>query len=226
MKNRLMVFLYVLTFFIAVILAGCGGMTKSMAPTPVRDIIFSNELPPMGYGAYGYLIFTKRPDENNMRRYLAACNSFQRNLEPISHYTPSVSTFLMPTYWLIDVSTGFNKRYSDCTMWVKSYDFARAKVIASAISSLNKKGPILVAWSQPFEKVSTGENALILDLSDFSEEDMDRAFSIWMDKITKDPKVWHKGLNLVLAKEAFRSFLETYGEGILKAISTVKEILG
>jgi hypothetical protein len=210
-------------YTLAVILAGCG--TKEMAPTPVRDVLLSGEPAPVGYGAYGYLVFTKRPSENDMERYAAVCLAYIRNLEPLSRYSPDVSPSLMPTYWLVAGEADFDERSPDCRMWVDSYDYPRAKVMASAVSALDSDGPLLVAWSKPFEIVAPGERALILDLSDFSNEDLDRAFGIWMDRITRDPAVWHAGFNLVLAKEAFRNFLEQYGDHIVKAISTVKEIV-
>lgn len=208
---------------LTVILAGCGGM--EMAPIPVRDVLLSGETARTGYGAYGYLAFTKRPSESDMERYVEVCLAFMRNLEPVSRYGPDVSPSLMPTYWLVASDADFDERLPDCRMWVESYDYLRAKVIASAVSALDSDGPLLVAWTKPFETVSPGERALILDLSDFSNQDLDRAFGIWMDRITRDPEVWHAGFNLVLVKEAFRNFLEKYGDHIVKAISTVKEIV-
>jgi hypothetical protein len=217
----------VLMYWLALLLVGCGTLPKMTAPpTPVRDVLLSNETPQVEYGAYGYLVFTKRPSKNEMQRYLHVCEAFVRNLEPVSEYSYIASTSLMPTYWLVVGDNILNKRRPHCQAWVDSYDYPRAKGIASAVSALNSKGPLLVAWNKSFENVFKGEKALILDLSDFSEEDLDRALGIWMDRITRDPAVWQAGFNLVIAKEVFRSFLEKYGDNIVRAISTVNEILG
>lgn len=200
--------------------------TKEMqeAPTPVRDVLFSDQEAPSGFGAYGYLIFTKRPTDDNLSRYWAICSAFNRNLESVSDYPPSSWPQIMPTYWLAKNHKGIDN--SNCWQLIEFYDYSRAKTIASSAKVLSSKGPILVAWSQPFEKASNDEIALVLDLSDFSDNDLDRAFGIWMDRITRDPEIWHAGFNIVLAKEAFRSFLERYGDNIIKAVKTVKEIIG
>ncbi len=195
-------------------------------PTPARDVLFSNEEAPSGFGAYGYLIFTKRPSDDNFDRYIAVCNEFLRNLEPVSDYPSSSWPSIMPTYWLAQNQGQIDKDDPDCQQWIEFYDYSRAKSIASATKVLSLEGPILVAWSQPFEKTRNDETALVLDLSDFSNDDLDRAFGIWMDRITRDPKVWNDGFNLVLAKESFRSFLEKYGDHIIRAVKTVKEIIG
>ncbi len=196
------------------------------ATTPARDVLFSEQEAPSGFGAYGYLIFTKHPMEDNFSRYIAVCSAFNRNLEPVSDYPQSSWPQIMPTYWLAKKREGIDNRYPDCLQWVESYDYSRAKTIASAAKVLSSKGPILVAWNQPFEKTRNDDTALILDLSDFSDDDLDRAFGIWMDRITRDPEIWHDGFNIVLAKEAFRSFLEKYGDDIIEAVKTVKEIFG
>ena len=214
-------------YLVALLLVGCAAhYPAAIPPTPVRDVLFSDQEAPSGFGAYGYLIFTKRPTDDDFSRYIAVCAAFNRNLEPVSDYPPSSWPQIMPTYWLAKNHRGIDNRHPDCQRWVEFYDYSRAKTIASAAKVLSSKGPILVAWSQPFEKARNDETALVLDLSDFSDYDLDRAFGIWMDRITRDPEIWHAGFNVVLAKEAFRSFLERYGDDIIKAVKTVKEIIG
>jgi hypothetical protein len=213
-------------YLAALLLVGCAGRYQAaMPPTPVRDVLFSDQEAPFGFGAYGYLIFTKHPTNDDFSRYISVCAAFIRNLEPVSDYPPTSRPQIMPTYWLAKNHKGIDNRYPDCQRWVEFYDYSRAKIIASAAKVLASKGPILVAWTQPFETASNDETALVLDLSDFSDDDLNRAFGIWMDRITRDPKVWHAGFNVVLAKEAFRNFLEKYGDDIIKAVKTVKEII-
>jgi hypothetical protein len=156
---------------------------------------------------------------------MGVCNAFIRNLEPVSDYSYSSWASMMPTYWLAQNLGQIDKGDPDCQEWIEFYDYSRAKRIASATKVLSSEGPILVAWSQPFEKTRADETALVLDLSGFSNRDLDRAFGIWMDRITRDPEIWRDGFNLVLAKEAFRSFLEKYGDHIIRAVKSVKEII-
>jgi hypothetical protein len=198
---------------------------------PARDVLFSNEKTPQGFGAYGYLIFTKRPDkydstDNIYNRYKAVYFAFIRNLESVADYKKEDWPSIMTTFWLLQDKERLEKGYPDPRLWIEFYDYSRAKIIASSINVLSSEGPILVAWTQPFEKVSNNEEALVLDLSDFSLDDLDRAFGIWMDRITRDPQIWHDGFDLVLAKEAFRNFLEYYGDKIMEAVKTVKGIIG
>jgi hypothetical protein len=206
-----------------VLLVFVGGCYQP-APIPVRDVLFRSQEAPDGFGAYGYLILIKRSSDNNVERYEAVCNAFFYNLEHVSEYPEHNRSSLMPTYWLAKDSTRFDKKSMDCQQWISEYDYARAKEIASSIKLLDIKGPVLVAWSKPFEKVNDQEEALVLNLSGFSNEDMDRAFGIWMDRITRNPDVWQAGFDLVLIKESFRNFLEKYGEHIIDAIKTVKDI--
>ena len=56
---------------------------------------------------------------------------------------------------------------------------------------------------------------LVLDLSDFSEDDLDRAFGIWKDRISRDPQAWKNGFNLLLIREAFRNFINKYGDQVI-----------
>lgn len=191
---------------------------------PVRDVLPADATPPPGYGAYGYLIFPRKPSAKETDRYVAVCEAYRRDLESVSDYAHVAPDLLMPTYWL--TTKGFKAKGSSCKEWVKQYDYARAKKLASAISALATTGPLLVAWRQPFEKVAVGDGALIVDLSRFAVDDLDRAFGIWSDHLSRKPELWKDGLRLVLAKEAFRGFLEKYGDSVVKAVSTVKELIG
>lgn len=207
---------------ICAIFSGCGGIA-TIPPTPARDVLLSGDKPSPGYGAYSYLLFTERPDSKNLDRYLAVQEAFVRHLEHVDKYSSTAASWIMPTYWLAE--KGFDPNELDAKAWIDNYDYARAKIIAASVNALSSKGPLLVAWSKPFEEAPAGEKALVLDLADFSNEDLDRALRIWKDRITRDPKVWRDGLSLIVAKEAFRNFIEQKGDKILKAIEKVTGII-
>lgn len=214
---------------VATLLVSCAsepyrvGMGRRV---PVRDVLYSGETEAPGYGAYGYLVFTRRPGPDDSSHYYAVCEAFNRNLESVDLYGGHERSDLMPTYWLIQGKEHLDTRIWKCSTWLASYDYAHAKVLASAVGALSKKGPVLVAWRKPFGLVQDEEEVLVLDLSDFADDDIDRAFRIWMDRITRDPDSWKSGFNLVMIKESFRSFLERYGEQIISAIKTVKDVVG
>jgi hypothetical protein len=194
------------------------------SPTPTRDILVSNQIAEDGYGAYGYLVFTKRPSDSIYSRYYAICDAYLNNLEPNEKYRDFEKSYLMPTYWLVTDTVNFNKNSRACSNWIDNYDYARAKILASLVKKLDVEGPLFIAWSKPYENADEGEEALVLDLSNFADEDLNRAFGIWMNQITKDPNIWNDGFNLILVRENFRNFLEKYGGSIVDSIKTVKNI--
>lgn len=198
----------------------CAGY----APTPARDILMSGQIPEEGYGAYGYLVFTKRPSDSLQFRYERICDAYLNSLEQVSEYNDYERNLLMPTYWLVTDTVNFDKNSTYYADWIEYYDYARAKTLASYVNKLDALGPLLIAWSLPYEKVDEQEEALILDMSEFSDEDIERAFQIWMKQITVDPKIWNEGFNLTMVKERFRNFLEKYGEQIIDSVKTVKDI--
>jgi len=223
-------------YLIVLLVVGCGKeyaeevnkVSKSPRYVPARDVLFSNEKPPLKFGAYGYLIFTERPDKYNSTddkfiRYEAVYKAFIR-LDSVDEFKKEDWPIIMPTFWLLQSERGLDKRPKKS--WIGFYDYPRATKMASSINVLSAKGPILVAWTQPFETVTNNEEALVLDLSDFSNDDLNRAFRVWKDRIARDPKIWKDGFNLVLAKEAFRNFFENYGDKIIDSVKTVIGIIG
>jgi hypothetical protein len=121
----------------------------------------------------------------------------------------------MVTYWLLEKRPDS----TDCPQLVSNYDYATASSIATKAGKLSVGGPVLVAWRTPFvANQPATSDGLILDMSDFSDEDLDRAFGIWKDRITRDPALWNDGFNVVKAREAFRNLISKYGDGILAII--------
>jgi hypothetical protein len=125
---------------------------------------------------------------------------------------------LMVTHWLVRERV---RETADCELLIDTYDYAQATKIASSIGKLGAEGPILVAYGQPFERASPSSNALVLDLSNFADEDLDRAFGIWKDRITRNPAVWKDGFNLELVREAFRNLIQKYGEQIVGVVEAI-----
>jgi len=61
MKKRRQILISKLLILLGLIyLWGCA----KYSPTPTRDILVSNQVAENGYGAYGYLVFTKRPSDS------------------------------------------------------------------------------------------------------------------------------------------------------------------
>ena len=218
MKNR--VLLIVLLLFLGILLQACPQPQPQPAPyapspyIPARAYQVRGEEPRLSYGSYGYVIFTTRPDSVTRSRYQRTCDAFIQNLEDVDGYR-DISTpdsLLMVTFWLLEQMPPQPRA---CSTLLDAYDFSVATRIASLFDKLSSAGPILVAFEQPYQSWRDGDNALILDLSDFSDADMDRALVIWKDQIARDPEIWNDGFNRVKIREAFRNHVISYGAAIL-----------
>ena len=205
-----------LLILLALLAAGCP-MAKR-APVPARGFLVRNEQPESGLGAYGYLLFITEPTAQSRARYEHVCESFKRSLRDEDEYAGQARGQIMLTYWLL------NRPYADaraqsCAQLVDNYDYASAAQLASAVNKLGAAGPVLAAWRKPYGSEEQGQSeALVLDMSNFSDEDFDRAFGIWKERIVMDPSVWNSGFNYVKAREAFRNLISKYGEQIVAII--------
>ena len=183
---------------------------------PPRDFLVRGESPPAGFGAYAYLVFTGRPAAHSQRRYLAVCAAYLRNLDPIARHSRTDQSQLMPTYWLLDRNTPSWRDPRDCPRLLEGYDYARAKPMATALGKMASPGPILVAWKAPYPRGTELGDELVLDLSTVGDDELGRALEIWMDRITKDPRVWDTSFDRVRIAEAFRDFIQEYGGDIVR----------
>ena len=194
---------------------------NSSSAVPVRAYLFVGEPTPQGYGAYGFLIFNARPSETDVKRYELICEKFREKLEQAWGQTVEERSNQMATFWPLQIPRSSGVEFWPCQKLIETYDYRRAAEIATVIHKQAVSGPILAAWARPFED-SASSQALVLDLSDFADEDLDRAFGIWRDRITRDPAVWRDGFIVVLCREALRSLLQKYGDGILAVINPTK----
>ena len=196
-------------------MSGCPSYRQ--VNVPVRDCVYQGEPPRQGLGAYGYLVFTAQPAKEALPRYLKVCESYQRSLRQASEYSGHELGTLMVTFWPLARRTTGTACPSDCTRLIEDYDYATSSEIATIVKKQSASGPVLVAWNKPFDSPQTNEG-LMLDLSNFADEDLDRAFGIWRDRIVRDPAVWNSGFQLVKAREAFRSLIQKYGATIVSAV--------
>jgi hypothetical protein len=200
------------------IISACA---KSRALIPVRAYLYTDEAEPLGFGAYGYLVFAAQPGEKDMPRYQHVCDAFQRGLVEAHGNSPETRASQMATFWPLKLPLSTGEKDLSCEMLVKNYDYWRVSGIATAVKKQGVSGPVLVAWTQPFQETNSSD-ALVLDMSDFADEDLDRAFAIWRERITTNPSAWQNGFKIVLFREAFRSLLQKYGETVLGVIHPAK----
>lgn len=188
---------------------------------PTRAFLAKGQAPEDGLGAYGYVVFTRRPRPEETVRYIHACEAYQRTLEPSTAYPRASKQSLMVTHWLLTTTTPEIQQMEKpkCETLVDLYDFPRAVPIASSANIVGSEGPVLVAWATSYRGDSPTSSALVLDLSRFADVDFDRAFVIWKEKIVDDPSNWNDGgWKLVKVREAFRNLIQQYGEPIVTVI--------
>jgi len=183
---------------------------------PTRGFLLSDEEPSKEHPVKGYLLLPSRANSENFIRYLHVCESYLRHFDITADFkgkAPMKS--LMPTYWLLDfqaheIKTMFGSHslfQLRCSTLIDFYDYSRAKIILGRAKSLSLSGPVLAAWSTR----SNHHEFLILDLSNFNENEFHRAMLIWKERIVMNPSLWKDGFNLIKAKEEFRSLLQKYG---------------
>jgi len=190
---------------------------KSSKPLiPARDFCIKGKQCGSEYGAYGYIIFTKRPStDTRKQRYLSVCNAFITNLEDVGGFSGITNSQIATTFWLL---TSQPENEKSCNELIDKYDYARGTVIATSIKKLKSAGPILVASGTPDIPQSEQRELLIIDLSKLTASEMGQVFNIWKDKISQDKKYWEEGFNIPLIVAEFRSFIEKYGDSIIKIV--------
>lgn len=183
----------------------------------VRDFLVRDEDPVEGLGGYGYLVFTERPGPDGGSRHLAACEAFKATLEPAGSLPDEVAlSQRMVTFWLLDGSLGASEaQRASCPELVEAYDYATADVMAGSVGEAGARGPLLLAWTAPFDPAGGMGEALVFDLSLFSDQDVRRALRIWKEQVSRKPEHWENGFRLVKFRETCRSLLERYGDSIL-----------
>lgn len=168
------------------------------------------------FNAIGIVLISsnkKTPTDRNLK----FCNTFMSELEPVSELNEFVyQKNIIPTYWLLKKRQKHTNTedFSNCKFLIDNYHYARSLSILSMVDKLSVKGPVLIAESN----FKGAKETLIFDLSNFSEDEFERAMRIWRDRVTMDPKVWTEGFTYVIAKEEIRNLFQTYGSSVMSLI--------
>jgi hypothetical protein len=223
MKQKLAV-VVCLAVIVPFLLTGCGTTSGAGGyggyPVPVRDCLRSDKEPQEGYGAYGYLLFTGRPDSSAQYRYTRICQAFLNELPSVGEFANYDKQYLMVTYWLHDTLLTISNCTAPPDSMVTHYDYARAAMVLASIEKYSVKGPLLVAWRTTYRTGAPVSSALILDMSNFIDSDIAEAFRIWRERITSDPSKWRHGFVFDNIAMEFRNLLQKYGKQIVEIFST------
>ena len=203
--------------------AGWSEQLPPEAPFPrvaKRSYLYTDQGgPPKGYGAYAYLAFTHIPSVQD-KRDRAICEAFNSDFWP-AEVSPSVEKRRseMVTFW--PLRGPVSAPGPPCEQLLAKYDGSFGATIAASVGKQGVRGPLLVAWTQPFDGRAGSKEALILDMSGFAIKDFDRAFGIWRDQISWNPKVWQRHWNVILVREWCRNALENYGPDTVTVVATM-----
>jgi hypothetical protein len=202
--------------FVALFFVGCL--------LPVRGILPENQLAPVGFGAYGYLVFTHKPSDQEKSRYLKVCDAYIREFQPQEQLPNLPHASMMVTFWPVNRKFPLNKASQPawqpaCSDLVESYGQNLATELANSAHKPASVGPVLVAWTTNRGYLDSSTQPLVLDLSDFADDDIDRAFQIWKGEVSKDPVFWYGGFKIDRFREAFRNLISRYGAQILTIVS-------
>lgn len=195
-----------------------GSGDENGVGVPARGFLNADDFPRNGYGAYGYCLLVSRANDKNRERYCKVASVFRDTLEVEEGFVRLPIDQIMPTFWFLNVlpeKVDEVIHQPDCSSMVEHYDYARAKVLISKFDVHSSMGPILVASRVQLETTGSTSEALIFDLSNFADDDLDRAFRIWSARIVKDPERWNKGFALEKFREDLRSLFEKYGQQIV-----------
>lgn len=190
--------------------------------SPIRMIVDRNDDLPRGFGAYGFVVLPSSADssDSDYDYYTSICQSYFDNIFAQEAYREDYDREqLMPTFWLVRQHFKEDYNRSDCERLVDTYDYGRvdAKVRKIEDKSQVPNGPFLLAASGHPSVVDTSDTVLIVSLEGFRKEDVDKVFQVWIDKISKDPKVWEPGgFNLEIVRLKLRDFLEDYGDTVVQ----------
>ena len=220
---------------VAFFLTGCSATPVRLAaalspafastPSPTgprvasRGYLTPGEEPSSESGAYAFVLFTSKPNHETQARYALICEAYQAAL-PTSQDLNTERVDLQSqviTYWPLHSGAPLHDASPNCAQLVSEYDYARAALLASQLSKQGSSGPLLVAWRAP-KPGTVPADALVLDLSNFDDEDLGAAFAIWRGRVTQDPSIWNKGFRLLKVRVALHSFIQKYGATILAVV--------
>jgi hypothetical protein len=173
---------------------------------------------PQGYGGYAYLVFTSDPGSTQKERYLEICAVFNGYLPPT---IPSTSVAerrsQMVTFWPLNKDLVGDK--PDCDQLIANYDRVFASKIAASVGKQDARGPLLVAWIDPYDPYGeSSSEALVLDMSNFANDDLARAIRLWKGRVAMDPAIWQRGWKAEVVREEIRSVIENVLPGVVTVV--------
>ncbi len=163
---------------------------------PVRAYLRARDIPPVGAGAYGLVVFHSRPTPASRAKLMMVCTAFVA-------FFPRNETSSVPlkdqmiTVWPLDNPDARQAKADDCDFAINHYD--------------------LVASEEAIRDV-----VLVVDMSaDNTQADIDNKFRFWKNNIVEDPSLWRNGWSMEGVRVKIHNFVDHYGQAMLDAIKLV-----
>ncbi|WP_426436095.1 hypothetical protein [Bradyrhizobium genosp. P] len=200
-----------------------GSVTTPLEP--VRAYVRAKEIPPVGAGAYGLVVFHSKATSANRSKLTMVCNSFVAFF-PRQETASAPLKDQMITIWPLDNPDAQQARDDDCDFAVAHYDLnaSEAAIRDAQLQHANfdGEGPYLVGWSPSNARGEPDKLVLVIDMSaDNSQALIDQKFLFWKKQIVEDPSRWRHGFSIESVRAAIRIFADQYGQAMLDAIKLV-----
>jgi hypothetical protein len=192
---------------------------------PVRAYLRAKDIPPVGAGAYGLVVFHSKATPANRSKLKMVCNAFVA-------FFPRNETSTVPlkdqmiTVWPLDDPVARQAKKDDCDYALAHYDLNASEAAISDArlqhANFDGEGPYLVGWSPSNARGVPDKLVLVIDISaDNSQALIDQKFLFWKKQIVEDPSRWRNGFSIESVRAAIRIFADQYGQSMLDAIKLV-----
>lgn len=195
---------------------------RSRPLQPVRAYLRAKEIPPVGAGAYGLVVFHSRATPANRSKLKMVCNAFVAFFPRSETSTVSLNDQMI-TVWPLDNPDAKQARKDDCDYAIGHYDLNASEAAINDArlqhANFDGEGPYLVGWSPSNARGAADKLVLVIDMSaDNSQALIDQKFLFWKRQIVEDPSRWRNGFSIEGVRAAIRIFADQYGQAMLDAI--------
>ena len=192
---------------------------------PVRAWLRAQDIPPIGAGAYGLIVFHSKPTPASRQKLKMVCAAFVA-------FFPRSETATVPledqmiTVWPLDNPETKEAKEDNCDYALDHYELVSAETAISDAqlqhATFDGAGPYLVGWSPSKARGVPDALVLVVDMSaDNSQAAVDAKFLFWKNKIVQDPLAWRGGFSIERVRVAIHNFSDQYGQAMLDAIKLV-----
>ncbi len=217
----------ILFLFISFGISKCGPPLESSTGASTENnfdlkstLLASNNDPAHGFAGYAYVLFNEKPNEISLVRGRSIAKSFLNNF-PLVFPHERISKKTVVNYWLLTHLIDSVDYSNNADYIYNSYDYQRGLKMINLIGKANSKGPLLVAFKTPFNSKTSKRDAIVFDLSNIPDEEIDRAFKIWKaqlcDGLESEGGNWTFIFNKL--REQVRFLFNSYGQELVTIIN-------